>query len=48
MELVRVIILGLGLIMMAAVLVGFWRGLSLKPNDPENRAPDRDTWLTRY
>lgn len=33
-------------VMIAAVLVGFWRGLSLKPNDPENR--ERDTWLMRY
>ena len=26
------------------VLAGFWRGLSLRPNEPERRAPPPQTW----
>jgi hypothetical protein len=36
---------GLGFLVIGFALVGFWRGLSLKPTDPASRAPERPTWL---
>jgi hypothetical protein len=41
--------IGLGLLFFGFLLLGFWRGLSLKPTDPGTRAPERPTWLVgRY
>jgi len=34
----------LGGVLCLFVLVGFWRGLSLRANEPERRAPPLRTW----
>lgn len=34
-----------GFVFIGFIPAGFWRGLSLKPTDPETRAPERPTWL---
>jgi hypothetical protein len=36
----------LGLVVVAFLLVGYWRGLSLKPTDPESRPPGKGRWWT--
>jgi uncharacterized membrane protein len=36
---------GLGFLLIGFALVGFWRGLALKPTDPASRALERPTWL---
>ncbi len=35
----------LGFLLISFAVTGFWRGLSLKPTDPDTRAPQRSIWL---
>jgi hypothetical protein len=39
------IAMGLGVLLFAWMLIGFWRGLSLKPTDPASRPPDGSRML---
>jgi hypothetical protein len=34
----------LGLLLVAVAILGFWRGLSLRPSEPGSRAPERLWW----
>jgi hypothetical protein len=36
--------LGVAIVLLAWALVGFWRGLSLKPNDPDKRLSEKGSW----
>jgi uncharacterized membrane protein len=37
----------LGLLVVAFAILGLWRGLSLRPNEPDSRAPERQWWWWR-
>jgi hypothetical protein len=39
--------LALTLLIVGWAFAGFWRGLSLKPTDPETRPTAWDTWWNR-
>jgi hypothetical protein len=39
--------IALTLLVLGWGFVGFWRGLSLKPTDPETRPKAWDTWWNR-
>jgi hypothetical protein len=36
--------LSLAALLLAWLLAGFWRGLSLKPHEPDRRAPPPPSW----
>jgi hypothetical protein len=44
MTLLQALGLIVGVFVLAWGVVGFWRGLSLKPTDPETRAPGKGRW----
>ncbi len=39
-DFLHVLPLLLGAIIVAGAMIGFWRGLSLRPKDPSDRVPD--------